>query len=492
MRPPARLAQDRLDQGEHPVMILAVPGVDRDRAALALVEGGKPGIVGGDDPRLDREEHPARVAFDPGDHFPQRADLLGDRHVVFHFLEPHRTLVGKQLPAFVDRHFGGNVGHCRAGRAAAQVGGELEQVAQPLEVHQRVAVLIGPARADRFGGGIVGDQRRLAGEWQDQEFGIAVALGQGRPIGQHLLGLDQGDDLLHPLKRAVLQGDFAEHPEGTERDPRGVEQFGALVAAAFDHRTIGQDQPQRARRAVDRGQALAGAVGAGGHGPGQGLLVDIGQVGHFLPDPGEQRAERGQFGPGADRRACSIVADQPGQPVEREQRAFGRDQRGEAVARADRADRGLCAGERGGEVRLARRGGAGCGIGMFVPGPVRPQHPPLPIERRRCLGLAAQVPAPPGHAARAQRQRANPAQQDLAPRAHFAFPRPAMKAISAFRSSGVHSKHWPPAGIPPLPWIALASSASSPRAQRESHSVRSPVSGASESLTVWQALHDPA
>jgi hypothetical protein len=79
--------------------------------------------------------------------------------VVFHFLEPHRALVRKQLPAFVDCHFRRDIGHRRLRSAAPQGGGEFEQIAQVFERHQRFDILIGPARADWLVGGVMRDQR---------------------------------------------------------------------------------------------------------------------------------------------------------------------------------------------------------------------------------------------------------------------------------------------------------------------------------------------
>ena len=66
--------------------------------------------------------------------------------------------------------------------AAAQVWRELKDVAQPFEVHQRLAVIIRPAWFDRLVGDIVRDQRRLAGEGQNQEFGVAVLVRPARAI----------------------------------------------------------------------------------------------------------------------------------------------------------------------------------------------------------------------------------------------------------------------------------------------------------------------
>ena len=254
----------------------------------------------------------------------------------------------------------------------AQFRREFEQVAQRLQVHQRIGVSIRAARAHRFGRGVVGDQRRFAGEGQHEEFGVAVLFGQRRPLAQHVFGIDQRHDFLHPLERAVLQGDFADHAKGTKRNACCVEQFGPQFATALCNFAIGQDEPHRGHFAMNGFHAFASTMRSGCKCACQRLFVDIGKVGHLLPNPREQWPKRRQFGSGPD---CGghrrrIMAYQPAQPIERKQCALGRHQFGETVPRSDRADRRLCPWQKCGKLCLVGWCCPGGRISISVASPV--------------------------------------------------------------------------------------------------------------------------
>ena len=102
--------------------------------------------------------------------------------------------------------------------------------------------------------------------------------------------------------RHTLQGHGADHAEGAETDPGGAEQVGALVGGTGDDGAVGQHQLQRPDLGGQAAEAGAGAVGAGGDRAGNGLRVDVAEIGHGHAEPmqlGVQAVQR-RAGPHGD------------------------------------------------------------------------------------------------------------------------------------------------------------------------------------------------
>jgi hypothetical protein len=203
----------------------------------------------------------------------------------------------------------------------------------------------GPHRVERIG---------LGARWQPVE-----PLGGGRagvrPPEQLevVVGLDQLVDprerlverqraLLGPQQvgRLALDRHRGEHPEGTQAEPGRLEDLRLVVGGRGDHGTVGGDQLDRAHLRRQAAEPAAGAVGAGRDGPGDGLRVDVAEVGHRQAERVELGVQPAQGGAGVhrDETGGRVGVLDAGQRVGQQLRAVGGRRPGERVAGADRLD----------------------------------------------------------------------------------------------------------------------------------------------------------
>jgi hypothetical protein len=110
-----------------------------------------------------------------------------------------------------------------------------------------------------------------------------------------------------------------------------------------------RDQPQGRDVAVQGLDHRPRAVRARGQRPGQGLFVDVGQIGHGSALRRQDRAQRAQPRAGRHDRLVALPGDDPRQGVQRDQRPRGGDQGCERMACPHGTDR------RGGGLQGLRR-----------------------------------------------------------------------------------------------------------------------------------------
>ncbi len=159
----------------------------------------------------------------------------------------------------------------------------------------------------------------------------------------------------------------------------------------MDQLALGGAQGQRGDVAVDRPQLGPRAVGAGAQRPAQGLLVDVGQVGHG-PAMGRQRGtERTQPRARLDDRLVALPAGDAAHDVQGHQGSGCDRQRGEGVPCPNHAYGRGPGLDHIGQRRLIGGRGAPGGIGVLDARPVPPQRMALGIRggRRGRLGLIA-------------------------------------------------------------------------------------------------------
>ncbi len=122
--------------------------------------------------------------------------------------------------------------------------------------------------------------------------------------------------------RDALQGHLGDDPQRAESDTCDAQQVG--VEATHLAATVDQLHPDDGRRQV--AEAEAGAVGGGGDGAGDRLLVDVAQVGHRQPDSGERLVQGVQADPGLDTDPAGrhVDVEHAGHPVERHLDPVGR------------------------------------------------------------------------------------------------------------------------------------------------------------------------
>ena len=386
-------AKDRLDQGEQELVLILVIGVHGDRAGGALIKGRQPGVVRLDVPHLDGEEDIGAVGLDGGHHFLQRRDLRVHRQVELHLVEAHRALVGEKLPPLVDHVLGGERVHQLAGDKAADVRRVAEHVPQGLQGHQGRAVLVRASGLHRTVGLIHRDHRRLAGEGDGVELDIAVLLLQRRPVVADVAEVPQLHPLLHRCQRRVAKRHLRDHAKGAQIDPGGVIDLRMVVGAAVEDIAAEGGDPEGLHLPVNRLETKPRPVRAGAQRPADGLLVDIRQVAHLLPDLGEGGTKLAQPRARAHLRGqrLRIMVQHAAHPVEGQKGPGRRHQRLETVAGAHRADRPLRGLQEAGELVLIRRRGPALRIGGLDPRPVAPDEAPGPVRRRR----AVRLPVPP-------------------------------------------------------------------------------------------------
>ena len=110
---------------------------------------------------------------------------------------------------------------------------------------------------------------------------------------------------LQDEQRLDLEGQLGEDAEGAQADPGEVEDVRVLVAACLDYLAGSGDQLEAGELCGQAGGDATGAVGAGGHRPGQGLLGDVAHVVQAQAQPFELFVEGLQRGPGP---AVTVIA----------------------------------------------------------------------------------------------------------------------------------------------------------------------------------------
>ena len=94
-----------------------------------------------------------------------------------------------------------------------------------------------------------------------------------RQRGERLRPSDMG-------MRSHLKGDLGDDAKGAERDERGAEEIAVLRGRAAHHLPVGEQQTQAQHRVGEQAVRERGAVGGGGDGARDGLVVDAAEVGH--------------------------------------------------------------------------------------------------------------------------------------------------------------------------------------------------------------------
>ena len=166
--------------------------------------------------------------------------------------------------------------------------------------------------------------------------GVGLGLDDGQQLGERgarLLGVQ-------PVGRHALQLDLGDDAERAEPDPGRGEHLRLDLGRALERRPVGEHQGEPAD---GRGDALApgaGAVGARGDRAADRLAVDVTEVGQRQPERLQRRVEHVQRGAGehAHPAPLPVDPDHAAQPVDVQQQAVGRDERGERVARPGHPD----------------------------------------------------------------------------------------------------------------------------------------------------------
>ncbi len=140
--------------------------------------------------------------------------------------------------------------------------------------------------------------------------------------------------------RDALQGDLDEDAEGAEPEGDGGEQLAVLVLVDGQELPVGSDEGRARDLGGDAAEPGAGAVRAGGDRAGDGLAVDVAEVGHRQAVWCEQPRNIVQARARAQRHAAAFTVgrDETREIGEVQQHAGGDGDPGEAVAGADGLD----------------------------------------------------------------------------------------------------------------------------------------------------------
>ncbi|SCK52788.1 hypothetical protein YUWDRAFT_04662 [Streptomyces sp. AmelKG-D3] len=376
------LVHDGFDGAEERLVRGPCDLVDGEVGGVAAVRGGEEGVVGCGEPQLDREQHGQPPVDDQRPDPLQRLGGVDARDRVLHLREadppPVRvdpvTVVELLVPADRTGDGPGDPGR-RTGEEAAQVaGGAQARVAEHVVV---------PPRGDPAGRsrGAVGAARGVGQDLvrvrQRHHLEVVVRGHERVQTGQHLAHRAQ---LVHPVdaeRGDAAQRVLGDHTERPERDPRRPP--GVRVARLVDlgDLTGGGDQPAADDIGRQIGEALPGAVGGGGHRPGQGLGVDVALVLQRQPVPVEFGGQAVQLDTGLD-------PHQAGRPVDVEDAPYAALVHHDAVGEAGVGERVPAAhgpdpqtvpgraGERLAQLLLALRAFDADGGTALLAGPVAP------------------------------------------------------------------------------------------------------------------------
>jgi hypothetical protein len=186
-----------------------------------------------------------------------------------------------------------------------------------------------------------------------------------------------GVDAVEHEGRHAAQRHRRDRAEGADPDPRRPQQVGVIGGVEPAHAAVGEDQLQALDLGGDVAQFGAGAVGAGRDRAGDRLAIDVAEVLHRQPEPGQLLVEVGEDGAGADldQARAGVGIPHPAQRLDPDQGAVAHRRLGEGVAGAGDAD--LAAGgggrrDRRGELIAVGRADDLAWAAALVAGPVDP------------------------------------------------------------------------------------------------------------------------
>lgn len=118
------------------------------------------------------------------------------------------------------------------------------------------------------------------------------ALGVGEPVELEMVGAEpvveavecvtqRGRRLVgaQPECGDAVERHARENAEGAHPEPRDLEQFGFVVGGALDDRSVGEHRRHCTNLCCEAGETRSGSVGSGGNRSGDGLDVDVAEVG---------------------------------------------------------------------------------------------------------------------------------------------------------------------------------------------------------------------
>ena len=157
---------------------------------------------------------------------------------------------------------------------------------------------------------------------------------------EHLLARPRGVDPIEDEGGHAAQGHGRERSQGPDADPGRPQQIRIAVGAELTHAAVAEDQLDALDLGGDVAQLGAGAVGAGRDRAGDRLAVDVAEVLHRQPEPGQFLVEVGEHGPGADldQARGGVGVEHALQGLDPDHRAAGHRRFGERVAGAGDAD----------------------------------------------------------------------------------------------------------------------------------------------------------
>lgn len=149
-------------------------------------------------------------------------------------------------------------------------------------------------------------------------------------------GLAGAQQVCREGRQLVLRDD----PERPEADPGRGKEVGFSARRAPTLSAIGRDDPQGSYGGGDAGQAAARAMGAGRDGTGDGLRIDIAEIGRRQAQCPQDGVEIAQPGAGEhpDDAALPVGEGDPGEAVQIDQQSVGQADGGERMPRPDGLD----------------------------------------------------------------------------------------------------------------------------------------------------------
>ena len=177
------------------------------------------------------------------------------------------------------------------------------------------------------------------GEGDGIEFIVTVLGPAALGLGQRLLQRLDPDMAVQATVRRRAQCGLGDDPQCAERDLGRLENIWLVRGVAIDQIAVWCRQGQGHHIAVDGGQGLARAVGAGAERPAQRLLIDVGQIGHGPPLGGQLWTQGAQTGSSLNDGIVPLPVDNARHLIERDHGPRRHGQRGEGVPGSDHSDR---------------------------------------------------------------------------------------------------------------------------------------------------------
>ncbi len=326
MRTTLVFPEDRLDGGKEIVMVHLVMLVHRDRATVPAFKHAQGNVVGLHVAVFDGKPGAQVLVADQRQNLPQARRAVFGRHRVLHLVEAHGASVGIDVMGVTDPVV--EIGH--QPQAVEQRSPDRWKVAAVLvEVFDQAdefvaALLLGAdRRRGRIGGFVQGDRQRIVGMGDDLHFPVLVVPGIGVHVFEQLLGFRHPLVLAQAIGGAVLQAHAGHQPQRAKGHPSGLEHFRMTLGITIEDRAAGRHQLQADHLGRVRAEGLASAVGRGGDGTGQGLVIHVGHVRQCLADGLERRAHAGHGRAAAELglQAGCIMSQQAAEKTQRQQGA---------------------------------------------------------------------------------------------------------------------------------------------------------------------------